>query len=117
MTITLTTIARVRQRLQLESWESNDTAITQFIEDAEATISNCLGALPVSGDNKFNLAGSIATDMAAHYVGISLPTPFNAEEAKARQEHIADIKQTGDDNLSKLLAYPSTIALPISSSS
>jgi catalase (peroxidase I) len=112
MAITLTTAVRVRQRLELKTWESTDAAITQFIEDVEATISNYLGTLPVSGDDKFDLAGSIATDHAAYYTGISLPTPFNAEEARARRDHILEIKKTGDDNLAKLLHAPSAIALP-----
>lgn len=112
MAVTLTTLARVRQRLELETWESTDAAITQFITDAENTIANYLGALPVSGDSNFDQAGTIATDMAAYYTGISIPPPIDPEEAKLRQDKIREFKATADENLAKLLATPSAIPLP-----
>jgi hypothetical protein len=112
MAITLTTLARVRQRLQLETWESTDTAITQFIEDAEATITNYLGSLPVSGDSQFDLAGSIATDFAAYYTGISLPTLTDRDAEKARADHCRSFKTTADAELARLLTAPATTPLP-----
>jgi len=102
MAITLTTVARVRQRMKLEDWESTDTAITQFITDAEATIKNYLGALPVSGDGDFDLAGSIATDFAAYYTGISI----------ASTKNISEFKANADKELARLLKTPATVALP-----
>lgn len=112
MAITLTTTARVRQRLQLESWESTDTAITQFITDAEAIIANYMGTLPVSGGTDFALAESIATDLAAYYTGRSIPTPRDPVEAKARAEAIADSKASADRDLEKLLNVPASVPLP-----
>lgn len=112
MAITLTTIARVRQRLQLESWESTDTAITQFITDAESIIANYMGTLPASGDPDFALAESIATDLASYYTGRSLPTPRDPLEAKARSEAIRDSKETADKDLAKLLHAPASVPLP-----
>ena len=117
MAISLTTIARVRQRLQLESWESDDTAINQFIIDAEAIISNYMGALPTSGDPDFALAESIATDLAAYYTGRSIPTPRDPLEAKARAEAVADSKASADRDLEKLLHAPASIPLPKSTTS
>jgi len=112
MAITLTTIARVRQRLQLETWESTDTAITQFITDAEAIIANYMGALPISGGANFALAESIATDLAAYYTGRSIPTPRDPIEAKQRAENIADSKKNADADLAKLLNAPASVAMP-----
>jgi len=112
MAITLTTLARVRQRLQLETWESTDLAITQFIEDSEAIIANYMGALPTAGGANFALAESIATDLAAYYTGRSIPTPRDPIEAKARAEAIADSKQNADKDLAKLLNAPASVPLP-----
>ena len=117
MAISLTTVARVRQRLQLETWESTDTAITQFITDAEAIITNYMGALPESGDDDFALAQSIATDLAAYYTGRSLPTPRDPIEAKMRSEIVADSKASADRDLQRLLSAPASIPLPKSTTS
>jgi hypothetical protein len=106
MAITLSTIIRVRQRLQLETWESTDTAITQFITDAEAQISNFIGSLPVSGDTDFALAESIATDLAAYYTGISLPALKDENAEKARLAHIKEFKDAADRDLKRLLSPP-----------
>lgn len=118
MPITLTTIARVRQRLQLETWESTDTAITQFIEDAEATIKNYLGTLPVSGDDNFELAGAIATGFAAHDTGLSLPILKDNDAAKLRAANIKTIKANANVELARLLTHPRpSIPLPRSTTS
>jgi hypothetical protein len=112
MAITLTTITRVRQRLQLEPWESTDEAITQFITDTEATISNYFGSMPISGQANFNLAASIATDLAAYYTGISLPALKEKDAEKTRGEHIREFKARADAELARLLTAPATIPLP-----
>ena len=112
MTITLTTIPRVRQRLQLDTWESTDTAITQFVTDAEATIANYLGTLPASGDDNFALAGSIATDFAAFYTGISLPALSDTDAQKVRSASIRTIKAIADTDLARLL-HPPVAAVPL----
>lgn len=117
MAITLTTVARVRQRLQLGTWESTDTAITQFITDAEAIIANYMGALPVSGSKDFALAESIATDLAAYYTGRAIQTPKDPLEAKARAEAIADSKASANQDLQKLLSTPAAVPLPRSTTS
>jgi hypothetical protein len=104
MAITLTTVPRVRQRLQLELWESNDTAITQFITDAEGQISDYIGSLPAAGDTNFALAGSIATDLAAYYTGISLPALKDPDAEKARLSHIRNFKESADRALQKTAA-------------
>lgn len=103
MAITLTTIVRVRQRLQLETWESDDIAITQFITDAEAMIANYLGTLPVTGDANFALVESIATDFAAYYTGISMPALIDMDAQKARGQNIREFKKTADADLSNML--------------
>ena len=112
MAITLTTIARVRQRLQLETWESNDTAITQFITDAEAMIANYMGSLPVAGDTDFALAESICTDYAAFYTGISIPALTDNAAQKIRLDATRSIKANADSDIVKLLNTPSSVALP-----
>lgn len=116
MAITLTTLARVRQRLQLETWESTDTAITQFIEDAEAIITNAIGTLPVPGDDNFAAAGSVATDMAAYRTGISLPSLEDKDAEKARLTHIKTLKATADTDLAALIPTK-TVPMPRSTTS
>ncbi len=117
MVISLTTAARVRQRLSLETWESTDTAITQFITDAEAQITNYVGSLPVSGETDFALAGSIATDLAAYYTGISLPSLKDKDAEKARLAHIRNFKENADRDLKRLISPPATVPLPRSTTS
>lgn len=117
MAITLTTVARVRQRLQLETWESTDTAITQFVEDAEAVIKNTLGSIPAAADSNFAHAGTIATDLAAFYTGISLPALQDDDAEKARQRHIREFKATADAELLKLRTPPAIVPLPRSTTS
>ena len=89
-----------------DSWESSDTAITQFITDAEAQIENYLGSLPVSGDDEFALAGSIATDFATYYTGISLPALQDREAEITRRQYIRNLKENADKDLARLLASP-----------
>jgi len=115
--VTLTTVARVRQRLQLEDWEGATAAITQFIEDAEAVIINALGSLPAAADTNFGHAGTIATDIAAFYTGISLPPLKDEEAQKARQKYIREFKATADAELLKLRTPPATVPLPRSTTS
>ena len=116
MTITLTTLARVRQRLQLETWDSTDTAITQFIEDAEAIITNAIGSLPASGDDNFAAAGSVATDMAAYRTGISLPALEDADAEKERLKRVKEFKTTADADLAALIPA-ATVPMPRSTTS
>lgn len=115
MAISLTTVVRVRQRLQLETWESNTISITQFIEDAEAMIKNYLGSLPASGDDNFDFAGAITTDQAAVWLGISLPTRIEKDIAKQRAANIQTLKKLVDENLIKLQTQQITTPLPRSS--
>lgn len=117
MPITLTTTVRVRQRLQLEEWESSNTSITQFITDAEAQIANYVGSLPVSGETDFALAGSIATDLAAYYTGISLPALQDEDAEKARLVHIRNFKENADRDLKRLISPPATVPMPRSTTS
>ncbi|MBW2259110.1 MAG: hypothetical protein JRF18_01470 [Deltaproteobacteria bacterium] len=112
MAISLTTVARVRQRLNLETWESTDADITQFITDSEAIVANYMGALPVAGGTDFALAESIATDLATYYTGRAIPTPRDAAEASARAQVIRDSKSGADRDLAKLLNVPASVPLP-----
>ena len=112
MPITLTTVVRVRQRLQLETWESNDTAITQFITDGEAIIQNYLASLPVSGDDNFDLAGLFATDYAAFLTGLSRPPSQNKDIAKQRAADARSLKIQADEHLEKLQASVSVAPMP-----
>ncbi len=116
MAVSLTTLTRVRQRLQLETWESTDIAITQFITDAEALITNAIGSLPVSGDANFAAAGSVATDMAAYRTGISLPALDDAEAEKERLNRTETLKTTADADLAALIPA-ATVPMPRSTTS
>ncbi len=110
--MSITSVAKVRARLDIASWEIEDSVVEQFIIDAEATIKNFLGVLPEQGEADYNLASSGCTDLAAFYTGISLPQPFTANEAKSRKEKIDRIKKTADENLSSLLNKPHTVLYP-----
>ncbi|MDA3832967.1 MAG: hypothetical protein PF495_06180 [Spirochaetales bacterium] len=107
----LTTPARVRQRLDIQSWESSDAIINQYFTDTDASIKNFIGTLPTSGDDDYALASSVCTDLAAFYTGISLPQPFDKEEAKSRKQKIDAIKSAADVNLAQLLKKPHAVLL------
>lgn len=71
----LTTKARVRQRLGVPSWEGDDTAIDQFISDAEATIYVATGHTYVAADDDYALAESVCTNIAAQSLLLALINP------------------------------------------
>ncbi len=75
-------------------------------------IENYLGALPASGAANFALAGSICTDFAAFYTGISLPPLKDQSDERARAENIREFKASADRDLARLLTAPTTIGLP-----
>ena len=71
----LTTAARVRQRVNAASWEGDDTAIAQFIADAEAVIYSATGHTYVVTDEDYNLATSVCTSLAAESLLLALVNP------------------------------------------
>lgn len=71
----LTTAARVRQRLGIPAWEGDDTAITQFITDGEATIYTATGHTYVAADDDYALAQSVCTNIAAQSLLLALINP------------------------------------------
>lgn len=107
----LTTVAKIRQRLHLESWEGDDTAMTQAITDADAMIKNYIGSLPAAGADDYNLAVAISTDYAAFYTALVSPEVFYELDAKVRKEKTDAIKETADINLKQLLTKPNAVLL------
>jgi len=110
----LTTVAKIRQRLHLESWEGDDTAMGQAITDADAMIQNYIGTLPAVGDADYNLASSISTDYAAFYTALISPEVFYELDPKTRKAKIDEIRGIADLNLKQLLTKPNTVLIALS---
>ena len=91
----LTTAARVRQLLGLESWEGDDTAITQFISDGEIIIEGSSGQVYTATDDDYNLAAIVCTEIAAQLLlpGLIKNEP-NAEKVAAYHQIFVEL--TGD---------------------
>lgn len=77
----LTTPDRVRQRLSIEEYQASDALINDFIQSADGEIKYRLGRIPVSGEEDYDFAVSIATGLAALSTGLMLPYPENDNEA------------------------------------
>ena len=71
----LTTAAKVRARLGVRTWEGDDAAITQFIADAEATITGTSGVTYTAADDDYDLAASLCTNIAAQQLLLALINP------------------------------------------
>ena len=79
----LTTPDRVRERLSIEDYQASDDIINDFIASADGEIAFRLDRLPVSGDDDYQFAVSVATGLAALATGLMLPYPENSNEAQA----------------------------------
>ena len=71
----LTTAIRVRQRWGVPEWEADDTAIAQFIADAEAVIYSATGHSYSPGDEDYELVCSLCTSLAAESLLLALVNP------------------------------------------
>lgn len=107
----LTTVAKIRNRLHLESWEGDDTAIGEAIADAESMIKNYLGTIPGAADADYTLAASVCTDYAAFYTALITPEVFYELDSGVRKKKIDSIKELADLNLKQLLTKPNTIVV------
>lgn len=91
----LTTATRVRQRLGLESWQGDGTAITQFIADGEVIIKGSSGQTYVAADDDYDLASTVCTDIAAQLLlpGLIKNEP-DTEKVKAYHEVFSDLTRS-----------------------
>lgn len=98
----LTTAAKVRTRLNIETFQATDTTIADFIADSDGLIQHTLGALPTAADNNYKLAVSVSTGLAAYYTGTQLPYPEDAEEATSWFNKLGSIYSIANKNLAIL---------------
>jgi hypothetical protein len=98
----LTTAAKVRTRLNIETFQATDTTIADFIADADGLIQHTLGSLPTAGDSDYALAVSVSTGLAAYYTGTQIPYPENAEEATSWFNKLGSIYSIANKNLTVL---------------
>ena len=80
----LTTAARVRGRLGVQSWEGDDTEIAQFITDGEATIYVATGHTYTAADDDYALAQSVCAGLAAQQLLLALINPPESKQDPAK---------------------------------
>lgn len=84
---TLTTAARIRNRIKASESDISDAVLTEFIADEQAYIESYAGKIFAESDSQFNLARSVCTDRCAakallHIAGISAGIIYSIDELK-----------------------------------
>ena len=84
---TLTTAARIRNRINAAISDISDAILTEFIADEQAYIEGYANKVFAESDSQFNLARSICTDRCAakallHIAGISAGIVYSIDELK-----------------------------------
>ena len=95
----LTTPAKVRARINIETYQASDAIINQFITDGDGMISYRIGSLPTSTDDNYALASSTSTTLAAFYTGIQMPYPEDKDEATAWMDKLKNLRLVAEQNL------------------
>lgn len=108
----LTTAAKVRARLGIDTFQASDASIADPITDAEGLISYSMGSLPVVGDSGYALAASTVTSLAAYYTGMNLPYPEDPAESEAWINKVSSLMVLVKSNTEVLrtLDYPVAVA-------
>jgi uncharacterized metal-binding protein len=84
---TLTTAARIRNRIKASESDISDAVLTEFIADEQAYIEGYAEMAFAESDSQFNLARSVCTDRCAakallHIAGISAGIIYSIDELK-----------------------------------
>ena len=84
---TLSTAARIRNRINAEIADISDAVCTEFITDEQAYIEGYAKKAFAESDSQFNLARSVCTDRCAakallHIAGISAGIIYSIDELK-----------------------------------
>lgn len=84
---TLTTAARIRNRINAAEGDISGAVLTEFIADEQAYIESYAGKIFAESDLQFNLARSVCTDRCAakallHIAGISAGIIYSIDELK-----------------------------------
>ena len=84
---TLTTAARIRNRINAAEGDISGAVLTEFIADEQAYIESYAGKIFAESDSQFNLARSVCTDRCAakallHIAGISAGIIYSIDELK-----------------------------------
>lgn len=95
----LTTALKVRNRLNIETFQASDAMIAEFIADADGLIRHSLGYIPTASDDKYSLAVSTSTGLAAYYTAMQLPYPEDVGEAKVWMKKVEHHRMVADRNL------------------
>lgn len=98
----LTTAAKVRIRLNIDTYQAPDATIAQFIAAADGVILHNLGRTPTATDEDYELAVSVSTDMAAFRTGTQIPYPEDKDEAAAWQKRLDAIESIAAEDLERL---------------
>jgi len=84
---TLTTAARIRNRINAAEGDISGAVLTEFIADEQAYIESYAGKIFAESDSQFALARSVCTDRCAskvllHIAGISAGIVYSIDELK-----------------------------------
>ena len=84
---TLTTAARIRNRINAAEGDISDAVLTEFITDEQAYIEGYAKKAFAESDSQFNLARSVCTDRCTakallHIAGISAGIIYSIDELK-----------------------------------
>ena len=84
---TLTTAARIRNRIKAVVGDISDAVLTEFIADEQAYIEGYAKKTFAESDSQFNLARSVCTDRCAakallHIAGLSAGIVYSIDELK-----------------------------------
>ena len=84
---TLTTAARIRNRINAAIGDISDAVLAEFITDEQAYIEGYAKKVFAESDSQFNLARSVCTDRCAskallHIAGISAGIIYSIDELK-----------------------------------
>jgi len=94
---TLTTAARIRNRINAAESDISDAVLTEFITDEQAYIESYAEKTFAESDSQFNLARSVCTDRCAakallHIAGISAGIIYSIDELKINKSDRAATK-------------------------
>lgn len=106
--MTLTTPAKVRERLSIEEYQASDSLIDDFIESADGEITYRMGRTPVVGDSDYDFACAVSTGLAALATGLMLPYPENQSEAEAWATKLKMIRGKTSADMVHLTSNPNT---------
>ena len=98
--MTLTTAAKVRTRLNVETFEAPDASMADFIADADGLIEYKLGYIPTASDDNYKLAVSTSTGLAAYYAAAQIPR--KKDEVAAWSVKLEHMRTIADNDLDVL---------------